>query len=46
MSNAELVQLTDDTNSGAVNAQLVTDILDEASAMIDSYARTRYTVPL
>lgn len=46
MSNAELVQLTDDTNSGLVNAQLVTDVLDEASGMIDSYARTRYNVPL
>src|SRR6266700_1448009 len=43
---AELVQLTDDTSSGAVNAQTVTDILDEASATIDSYCRTRYTVPL
>jgi phage gp36-like protein len=46
ISNAELIQLTDDTNSGAVNAQLVTDILDEASAMVDSYSRNRYTVPL
>lgn len=42
----ELVQLTDDTNSGAVNAQTVADILDEASATIDSYCRTRYSVPL
>ena len=46
ISNAELIQLTDDTNSGAVNAQLVTDVLDEASALIDSYCRVRYTVPL
>src|SRR6266704_1385566 len=44
--NAELLQLTDDTNSGVVNAQMVTDILDEASAQIDSYCRVRYTVPL
>lgn len=46
ISNAELIQLTDDTNSGTVNASLVTDILDEASAQIDSYCRVRYTVPL
>jgi phage gp36-like protein len=46
ISNSELIQLTDDTNSGAVNAQLVTDILDEASALIDSYVRVRYNLPL
>jgi phage gp36-like protein len=46
ISNAELIQLTDDTNSGAVNAQLVSDILDEASAVVDSYAGQRYGVPL
>jgi phage gp36-like protein len=46
MSNAELVQLTDDTNSGAVNAPLVVDILDEASALIDSYCSVRYNIPL
>ena len=46
ISNSELVQLTDDTNSGQVNAQLVTDILDEASATVDSYCGQRYAVPL
>jgi phage gp36-like protein len=46
ISNAELIQLTDDSNSGQVNAQLVSDILDEASAAIDSYAGQRYGVPL
>ncbi len=46
ISAAELLQLTDDTNSGVVNAQLVTDILDESSALIDSYVGQRYTVPL
>ncbi|MBZ5533088.1 MAG: DUF1320 domain-containing protein [Acidobacteriia bacterium] len=43
---AELIQLTDDTNSGAVNAQVVTDVLTESSALIDSYCRARYNVPL
>jgi phage gp36-like protein len=46
LTNSELIQLTDDTNSGAVNAQIVTDCLTEASATIDSYCRQRYTVPL
>lgn len=46
ISNAELVQLTDDSNSGQVNAQLVSDILDEASAQIDSYCGQRYAIPL
>lgn len=44
--NGELIQLTDDVNAGAVNAQVVTDILTEASGLIDSYCRTRYVVPL
>ncbi|HLJ87755.1 MAG TPA: DUF1320 domain-containing protein [Candidatus Angelobacter sp.] len=43
---SELVQLTDDTNSGQVNVKIVSDILDEASALIDSYCRQRYTIPL
>jgi phage gp36-like protein len=46
ISNAELIQLTDDTNSGVVNDALVSDILDEASAVVDSYAGQRYGVPL
>lgn len=46
ISLAELLQLTDDTNTGAVNDALVTDILDEASAQVDSYAGQRYGVPL
>jgi phage gp36-like protein len=46
--NTELVQLTDDTNSPptTINAQVVTDILTESSALIDSYCRSRYNVPL
>jgi len=43
---AELIQLTDDTGSGLVDAGIVTAKLTEASAMVDSYARQRYTVPL
>ena len=43
---AELVQLTDDTRSGQVNAQTVQGCLDEATAQIDSYVRGRYQTPL
>ncbi len=46
IANSELIQLTDDSNSGSVNAQVVTDTLTEASALIDSYCRARYSVPL
>jgi phage gp36-like protein len=46
ISAPELVQLTDDTNSGSTNDQVITDVLTEASALIDSYCRVRYTVPL
>lgn len=46
ISAAELLQLTDDTSSGTVNTQVVSDILDEASGLIDSYCRQRYTIPL
>ena len=46
ISGSELIALTDDTNSGVVNAQVVTDVLTEASGLIDSYCRARYKVPL
>lgn len=46
ITNAELVQLTDDTNSGQVNTQTVTNVLNGASALIDSYCGQRYTLPL
>jgi phage gp36-like protein len=46
ISAAELIQLTDDTNSGSTNDQVITDVLTEASALIDSYCRVRYSVPL
>jgi len=46
LPETELIQLTDDTGSGQVNNTVVTEVLDEASALIDSYCRLRYTVPL
>jgi phage gp36-like protein len=43
---AELVQLTDDENTGQVNATTVAAALEEASGRVDSYCRTRYVTPL
>jgi phage gp36-like protein len=46
LSAVELAQLTDDVKGSEVNAQVVTDVLTEASGKIDSYCRMRYSVPL
>ena len=46
LTQAELVQLTDDTNSGEVNAAVVSAALEEASGKVDSYCRARYVTPL
>ena len=46
ITQAELVQLTDDTNSDQVNAVVVNGALEEASGRIDSYCRERYQTPL
>jgi phage gp36-like protein len=42
----ELVQLTDDSKTGQVNAAIVSAALEEASGMVDSYCRARYVTPL
>ncbi|MGH9580723.1 MAG: gp436 family protein [Terriglobales bacterium] len=42
----ELIELTDDSGSGQVDAATVSDVLTEASATVDSYAAQRYQVPL
>lgn len=41
-----LVELTDDTGTGAVNDSVVTACIAAADALIDGYLRGRYTVPL
>ena len=46
LTQNELVQLTDDSNTGQVNAPLVSAALEEASGMVDSYCRSRYVTPL
>jgi phage gp36-like protein len=43
---AALGQLTDDSGQDVINADVVTQVLTEASAAVDSYVRLRYTVPL
>ncbi len=43
---AELVQLTDDENTGQVNSAVVNAALEEASGLVDSYCRARYVTPL
>lgn len=46
LTQQELVQLTNDTGENTVDAANVTAILTEASAVVDSYCRERYTIPL
>ena len=46
LTEAELVQLTDDAGSGAVDTAKVDAALAAASATIDAYAGARYTLPL
>ena len=46
MTATELVQLTDDDNTGEVDSDIVSAALQEASGKIDSYCRNRYVTPL
>ena len=41
-----LGQLTDDSGQDVIDADVVTQVLTEASATVDSYVRLRYAVPL
>lgn len=43
---AKLVQLTDDNRSGQVNQGVVDAIIADAEGTFDSYARTRYALPV
>lgn len=42
----ELVQLTDQTGRGVIDAAVLDRALADADRLIDSYLRTRYTMPL
>jgi len=46
ITQAELVQLTDDAGAGSVDTAKVDAALNAASATIDAYAGARYTLPL
>ncbi len=42
----DLIQLTDDNNLGAVDADVVASVISEADELIDGYLRQRYDLPL
>lgn len=44
--DTELIQLTDRTNSGAINTTVLNQALADADAEIDSYLVARYSLPL
>ena len=46
MTLLELTQLTDDANTGAPDPNVVSGILDEASAKVEGYTRNKYAMPL
>jgi phage gp36-like protein len=46
MTVKDLTELTDDDNSGQINAAIVTAALEEASGRVESYCRMRYVTPL
>jgi phage gp36-like protein len=46
LTEQTLGQLTDDSGKDTINADVVTQVLTEASATVDSYVRLRYAVPL
>lgn len=43
---AKLIQLTDDNKTGAVDTNVVNDIIADAEGTLESYLRTRYTLPV
>lgn len=46
VSNAQLIQLTDDAQSGSIDATKVTQSIDEAESEVNGYVATRHSVPL
>jgi len=46
ISEAELIQLTDDEGAGVVDEDKVTDAIADADSEIDGYLRGRYPLPL
>lgn len=46
ITEATLIQLTDDTDSGVVNATYVADAITRADSITNAYLRAQHTVPL
>jgi len=46
IERTKLIQLTDDARTGDVNAAVVAAAITDAEGTFDSYARTRYTLPV
>jgi len=46
MTVKDLTELTDDDNTGEINASIVAAALEEASGRVESYCRMRYLTPL
>lgn len=45
LSEQDLIDLTDDTDSGAVDSAILAKAIDRADRLIDSYLRGRYHTP-
>ena len=46
VSNAQLIQLTDDAKTGEVDTDKVTKAIEDAEAEVNGYVGRRYTVPI
>ena len=46
LTQKDLIELTDDDDTGMVNTAIVTAALEEASGRVESYCRARYVTPL
>lgn len=45
-SEAEMIELTDDAGDGVINATVLAQAIDDATAEIDGYLAGRYSLPL
>lgn len=41
-----IIQLTDDANTGSVNSDVVSEAIEDADGLMDTYLRVRYAVPV
>lgn len=46
LPDSQLLQLTDDTKSGTINAQVVSDAIADSEALVDGYVAVQYATPL